>query len=248
MRDWWKSYFGEDFFQLHVDLFPEAHSRAEVGAMIELLGLPVGARILDVPCGWGRHTELFEQLGFEAFGADLSTDLLLKAEGTAQYTAADVRALPFAAASFDAAVNVFTSLGLFLDDGEDIAALKEIGRVLKPGGRFILESMHRDDVIRSYAARDAWKLPNGTEVRVRRRFNPVTGISYERLQWRRGQERGRKQHALKLRTAGEVDALLKAAGFSDLEYFGSWQGARLRHDSEHVIAVGRKPESSVKRT
>jgi hypothetical protein len=112
--------------------------------------------------------------------------------------------------------------------------------VLKPGGKLLLESMHRDDVIRGYLTRDQWTLPNGTKVRVRRRFDPVTGISHERLQWRRGVERGRKQHALRLRTATEIDALLKAAGYRDIIYYGDWNGARLRHDSEHVIAIATR--------
>src|SRR5690606_20067864 len=47
---WWRTYFDETFFHLHEDLFPEAESRREVGAIIDMLGLPADARILDVPC------------------------------------------------------------------------------------------------------------------------------------------------------------------------------------------------------
>ena len=244
-RGWWRSYFDDTFFQLHDALFQESLSRTEAGAMRELLALPVGARILDAPCGWGRHAELFAEAGCVAFGADLSLPLLARAprragpDGAPRYAAADLRALPFADASFDAVINVFTSLGLFLDDAEDVAALREARRVLRPGGAFLLESMHRDDVIAAYAERDGWLLPDGTEVRVRRRFDPVSGISHERLRWRRGADRGRKQHALRLRTATEIAALLAAAGFHDVAWFGDWQGRPLRYDSAHLIAVAR---------
>ena len=40
--------------------------------------------------------------------------------------------LPFPDASFDAALNLFTSLG-YLGDEQDTLALREIGRVLRPG-------------------------------------------------------------------------------------------------------------------
>jgi SAM-dependent methyltransferase len=238
---WWRTYFGDDFYQLHVDLFPEEVSRREVAGMIELLALPQDARILDVPCGWARHTTLLREAGFDAVGADLSWDLLRRADRSQRLplAAADIRALPFADAAFDAAVNVFTSLGLFLTDDEDVCALREIRRVLRPGGWFLLESMHRDEIIGAYAVRDRWILPDGTEVRVRRRFDPVRGISYERLRWRRGDDGGEKRHALRLRTATEIDALVRAAGFRDLQYFGDWDGSPLSHDSESLILVAR---------
>lgn len=238
--NWWRDYFGSDFFDLHVDLFPEALSRREVAGMLELMQITVGARILDVPCGWGRHAALFAEQGYDVVGADLSFDLLRRAGAGPRFVAADVRRQPFADASFDAVINVFTSLGLFLDDAEDLAALREAHRLLKDGGRFLLESMHRDDVVADYAERDRWRLPDGTEVRVRRRFDPVAGISYERLQWRKGGEGGRKQHALRLRTATEIDTLLRAAGFTDVEYFGDWDGRPFSHRDASLIAVAAK--------
>ena len=236
---WWRDYFGDDFFELHVDLFPEELSRREVGGMIELLQLPVGARVLDVPCGWGRHTALLAEQGCDVIGSDLSFDLLKRAPH-GRYIAADIRMQPLPDASFDAIINVFTSLGLFLDDAEDLRALREAHRLLTPGGRLLLESMHRDDVLAAYAERDRWQLPDGTQVRVRRRFDPIRGISYEKLRWRRGDAVGEKRHALRLRTASEVDSLIRAAGFDDVEYFGDWDGAPFTHRNSSLIAVATK--------
>lgn len=244
---WWRHYFDEAFFRLHEPLFPEEESRREAGAILELMGLPAGSRILDAPCGWGRHTVLFGEAGVHAFGADLSVPLLeraaraLTAVGSpVRLAAADLRALPFADGSFDGVANVFTSLGLFVDDAEDLRALREARRVLRPGGRFLLETMHRDDVVSAYAYRDRWTLPDGTEVRVRRRFDAVTGISYERLWWRRGEERGEKRHALRLRTATEVDGLLRAAGFTAMRYYGDWSGEPFSHESQTLIVVAER--------
>ena len=239
-NNWWRDYFGEDFFDLHVDLFPEELSRREVAGMLDLMQIPVGAQILDVPCGWGRHSILLSEQGYDVVGADLSYDLLRRAPEGPLYVAADVRSQPFPDASFDAVINVFTSLGLFLDDAEDLAALREAHRLLKPGGRFLLESMHRDDVIAAYADRDRWMLPDGTEVRVRRRFDPVRGVSHERLQWRKGDRTGKKQHALRLRTATEIAALLRTAGFLDISYYGDWDGRPFTHRDSSLIAVAVK--------
>jgi len=207
--------------------------------MLELLGLPYGARVLDVPCGWGRHSALLAESGLTAFGADLSPELLARAPEGFPRVAADLRELPFESASFDAVINVYTSLGLFLDDAEDLRALTEARRLLAPGGAFLLESMHRDEIMPQYVTRDAWTLPDGTHVRVRRRFDPVSGITYDAFRWQRDGETGRKAHALRLRTATEIAALLAAAGFLEVEWFGDWDLSPLRHDSPRVIAVAR---------
>ena len=83
-------------------------------------------------------------------------------------------------------------------------------------------------------------LADGTRVRVRRRFDPVTGISHERLQWKRGDATGSKSHALRLRTATEIDRLLVEAGFGPVEYCGDWNGSELERRSPRLIAVAHK--------
>ena len=69
---------------------------------------------------------------------------------------ADYRELPFPDERFDAALNLFTSLG-FYGDEEDVKALAEIGRVLRPGGRLVIEIMHRDRLVRGFHEQD-WRL------------------------------------------------------------------------------------------
>jgi ubiquinone/menaquinone biosynthesis C-methylase UbiE len=240
---WWRHHFDDAYYRLHAPLFSAQQSRTETAGIIALMGLPLGARLLDVPCGWGRHAALLAEAGLTVTGADLSFDMLARAPRSLPRVAADIRALPFAAAIFDGAFDVFTSFGLFGDDREDVRALAELRRVLVPGGVFLLETMHRDEVVAAYAQHDAWTLDDGTEITVRRRFDPVSGVSRERLTWQRGGESGEKRHALRLRTATEVAALLDTAGFGDVRWFGDWSGTRLSHRSPHLIAVARKPRS-----
>ncbi|HEU4643759.1 MAG TPA: class I SAM-dependent methyltransferase, partial [Gemmatimonadaceae bacterium] len=93
--------------------------------MIEVLGLPVGARILDVPCGQGRHAHLLAENGFDVTGLDYSAYLLARAKerGTGpslRYVRGDMRRLPPRwTGRFDALVNLFTSFGFFLDPADD---------------------------------------------------------------------------------------------------------------------------------
>jgi cyclopropane fatty-acyl-phospholipid synthase-like methyltransferase len=53
---------------------------AKVARLIDVFQLPVGARILDCPCGHGRHAHLFAESGFDVDGVDYSRDVLAAAE------------------------------------------------------------------------------------------------------------------------------------------------------------------------
>ena len=106
-----------------------------------------------MPCGFGRHCVPLARAGYRVTGVDRSGALLEEARRRAagerwpKFTQADYRDLPFKDESFDAALNLFTSLG-YLGDEEDTKVLAQIRRVLRPGGKLVLETMHRDRLIR----------------------------------------------------------------------------------------------------
>ena len=50
----------------------------------------------------------------------------------------------------------------------------------------------------------------------------------------------RQRHALRLRTATEVDGLLRAAGFTGMRYYGDWSGEPFTHESPTLIVVAER--------
>lgn len=89
----------------------------------------IKGEVLDVGCGTGIISELYPHL--DIMGADISRGMLKYHKGT--YVVAPAEDLPFNSNSFDAVV--CRSLLHHLPDCE--AGLKEIKRVLKPGGKFV---------------------------------------------------------------------------------------------------------------
>src|SRR5262249_58079316 len=95
--------------------------RREVARVMDVLGLPSGARILDVPCGQGRHAHLLAEAGVDVDGVDYSAELLARARrrGTGarlRYTQGDMRSLPPPwTGRFDAVLDPFPTLCFFAE-------------------------------------------------------------------------------------------------------------------------------------
>jgi len=93
------------------------------------------ANILDVGCGTGANLEMLSEFG-AAEGVDVSTEALsfCQARGLQQVKLGAAEALPYDDNSFDLATGLYVVE--HLDD--DLAGLKEMRRVLRPGGRALL--------------------------------------------------------------------------------------------------------------
>lgn len=97
--------------------------------------MPKGGRILDVGCGTGAVMVELQKLG-PCYGIDFSVHALeFSAKRSSEGLAlANAEEIPFASESFDAVV----SLDTIEHVKNDSAAIREIARVLKPGGVFIM--------------------------------------------------------------------------------------------------------------
>lgn len=176
-------------------------------------------------------------------GADRSQALLDEARRRAggarwpKLVQADYRELPFADASFDAALNLFSSLG-YLGDEQDQRALAEIGRVLRPDGRLVIETMHRDLILRGWAERD-WRLVGeGRLLLEQRTFDATTGIAQTTQTLIEGDgTRESRTFSLRCYSVTELLTMLERAGFADARCYGDLSGAPLDPDSRLVIVA-----------
>lgn len=120
-----------------------ANAYYERPAMLNLLGPITGRNILDIGCGSGSLTAEMLERGAAVTGIDTSIAMVELAEKRVGDEASLIQAdltdpLPFGNATFDDAV---ASLVLhYLEDWEP--ALREIRRVLRPGGRLFVSIDH----------------------------------------------------------------------------------------------------------
>lgn len=107
-----------------------------------------GGRLLNVGCGHGPDFVPFKN-GFELHGIDFSDEMLRLARKYAakhsfevELALADMRRLPYADGAFDYAIAV-ASYHHIKGHEEQRAALGELQRVLKPGGRAFITAWNR---------------------------------------------------------------------------------------------------------
>jgi SAM-dependent methyltransferase len=145
-RQWFDRFFDADYVALLRDTSPPSKTRREVDFVVRALRLPPGARILDVPCGYGRHAAALARRGFRVVGIDLSRAMIAEArrrwtEGPRlRFIQKDMRRLR-AAGEFDAVINMYTSFGYF-SARENVAVLRRLTGALRPGGLILID--HRD--------------------------------------------------------------------------------------------------------
>jgi len=113
--------------------------------------LPSGGRLLDLGCGTGRHLEHFARSGWRVTGVDLSEPMLqeaaVKLSGAkleARLYRADILDLSFLQpGSFDAAICMFSTLGMIREAELRQRAVCQAAKCLRPGGVFVAHVHNR---------------------------------------------------------------------------------------------------------
>jgi MPBQ/MSBQ methyltransferase len=195
------------------------HLYATLHAILrEVLAPPAraGRRALDAGCGTGFQTAILADLGYDAYGADISAGLLAVATRhvpAARFTLGDVDDLPYADATFDAVTCCGSTLSFVPAPGRAIA---EMARVLRPGGRLLLDCEHK------WSLDLAWMLASGLAGNVLGYdVSPAQVWSWLRRPARAGFVAPYPPYAaLRFFTLSEIDALLAAAGLSRRHVWG----------------------------
>jgi ubiquinone/menaquinone biosynthesis C-methylase UbiE len=241
----WDALFSD--FYLRAFAHDEADADAGVHAQsaARLSACPAGGDLLDVPCGYGRHAIPLARAGYRVTGVDRSPTLLAEARRRAgddkppELVEADYRELPFPDESFDAALNLFTSLG-FYGDEEDVKALTEIGRVLRPAARLVIETMHRDRLVHGFHEQDWQLVGEGRLLLEQRTFDAASGVAQttQTLIDKTG-ERDSRSFSVRVYTATELVAMLLRAGFAEAKCYGDLDGGPFDTRTRLVIVARR---------
>lgn len=245
-RPWYETFFEGLALDLWRAAFTPELTRAEVDFAERELALPPGARVLDVPCGSGRHSLELARRGYHVTGVDLSSGFMAEARSASkaaqlsnvQWLETDMRHLP-AGVAFDGALCLGNSFG-YLDHEGSLEFLAAVFRSLRPGGRFLLETgAAAECLLPNLEERTEYTLGEVTMQTVST-YSAWEGRLYGEDTFIRGDAREVKQSSQAIYTAAEIRRMLHSAGFVVKKMCGGTDGSEFRLGSRDLLLIAEK--------
>lgn len=241
-QEWFETFFRGVAVELWSRVLPPAVTEAEVAFLEQELAVPEGGRILDVPCGHGRHSIELAKRGYRVTGVDLSEDCLAAARKSApelDWCSGDMRSLELEAGAFDGAFCFGNSFG-YLDHEGAAAFLRRVAPALKPGAKFVIDTGTVAESIlpsliktRWHRADDIFMLSENRYVAQESRLD----IDYTFIQGGVVETRASSSYVV---TVAELRRLFRDAGFEVAAMHGSTAREPYQLGSPRMIIAARR--------
>lgn len=241
--------FGPDYARAYDAFYRSKDYTAEARFVCERLATVLGKgpwRILDLGCGTGLHDTLLVESGHDVTGADMSDDMLARAnqrlgalppaqQERLRFTQGDARRLR-TGETYDAVISLFHVMSYMAGDGDLEAALKTARAHLAPGGAFLFDFWYGPAVLADPPCpRERTTMQNG--VPIRRATTPHWEKAQDRVRIVFDVTEGdgetahqtREEHVMRYFFEPALRQALKDAGFQTLE-IGEWLTGAAPHD------------------
>jgi SAM-dependent methyltransferase len=243
---WFDGFFTElpnEFWRRAV---PAEMTAAEIDFVARHLGLAPGARVLDVPCGSGRHTLALAARGYRVTGVDLSTEAIAYARRAAAdaglpatFVQADMRDVPHDAA-FDAAVCLGNSFG-YLDLPGTRTFVAALAAAVRPGGGLVVDLPTAAEAILPGYRDDPREMRVGDiTVEATTEYDVARSRQLSHYRFVRGAEVVAATAVHHVRTVEQVTDLLDAAGFGDVALFDGPGGEPYALGASRLLLTARR--------
>lgn len=220
----------------------------EIGGIIKLLSLKRDSKILDCPCGYGRHSIGLTQEGMIVTGSDINSTHLKKALSDSKKEKVEIKFIKENMIGirykneFDAVINMFYSFGFFDTDKENEKVLKNFFKALKKGGKLL---MHTDVNIPriisgKYKEKETRILNNGKTLKIIDEYDLNTKRINGAWIIKNNAKESKKEYSVRVYTKEEFTTLCRKAGFSEVKAYSDWSGKPYSKNSEDMIIVATK--------
>jgi SAM-dependent methyltransferase len=214
---------------------------ADVDFLEKTFDAKPGARLLDVPCGNGRHSIELARRGYRVTGIDLSEEFLAAArsELDADWRSGDMRALELEASAFDGAFCFGNSFG-YLDHARVGSFLSALAGALKSGAKLVIETGMTAESILPTMVQKRWHRLGDLMILSENRYDPWESRLNIDYTFVRGDSIETRPTASYIFTAAELRRMLDAAGFNTLAFHGSVTGEPYQLGSPRLVIIAQR--------
>ncbi len=239
--EFWETYTNVMFSEERIE-----RTRGQVNALISLLNIKPNDAILDLCCGIGRHSLELARRGFKVTGVDRTQHYLEIARTQAEeeeldvnFIEADMREFQ-TESSYDVILSMFTSFGYFEDPQDQFRVLRCMYTSLKPGGRVLLDLLGKEKLARTFRERDWHRTEAGFKLEERRISRDWSWLESSWILITNEGKVNEWNVSHWIYSAAEMKKMLKSAGFSEHEVYGSLTGTPYDHEANRLVIIGRK--------
>jgi SAM-dependent methyltransferase len=243
--NWWENFFhgiALDFWRAAIT---DEQTHAEADFINNQLRLPIGAKVLDVPCGNGRLALELGAFGFELTGVDIAVEFLDEAKRNSDargvgidWRNIEMRAMPWAN-EFDGAICFGNSFG-YLDDEENADFLRALARTLKPGARFILDAPAIAECLLPHFLEKRTIVLGDVTATIDSRYDHEQSRIFPSFTFMRDGVEDKRSSSQRIYTYKELVELLSASGLRPLAAYGSLTEEPFKLGAHRLLLISEK--------
>lgn len=226
-------------------------TKRQVDFVIKTLKLAGNERILDLACGFGRHSLELARRGFEVVGVDITPEYVAyaseradKEKLNAEFQCADIRELNFQN-EFDVVLNMADgAIGYLENDTENRKIFEVISAALKPGGQHFMDIMNGDYARTHFPCKQWDSGDKGLTLSQFEWDDASKTLIYGQKDYRFGDVLSKPEflegNPIRLYTLNEISSDFAALGMQVKQSFADFSGKNLTENNIQMIVCSEK--------
>jgi ubiquinone/menaquinone biosynthesis C-methylase UbiE len=240
-QEWFESWFNSPYYHILYKNRDENEAEFFIKNLTLKINLNQGDKVLDIACGKGRHSIIFNKLGFNVNGIDISTESIKQAQNNAnetlQFYVHDMRKL-FRVNYYNLAVNLFSSFGYFKTEKEHQQAINNMYKSLKPGGFLVIDFLNAYKVINTLVPAEE-KTINNIQFKIERKF--FKGNIIKSIEVTNGDKKYNFAESVKAFKFKDFETFLKRSGLQVVNIYGDYALNNFNEsESDRLIIFAQK--------
>jgi D-alanine-D-alanine ligase len=244
--DWYVQLFDERYYLIDCIRKSLTKTKGEVEGILRLSGMKPPGPVLDLACGYGRHSILLAERNFTVHGMDLSRSLLSiskknakKAGVQLRFEEGDLKLWDYPNSQYRLVLLLDTTFGYFPQDRENFSIICGAFKALTPGGIFILEQINPASPLSKRRMDEEIFLQNSFKFRKYSSFLEPSRLWLGYYEYTNSISKTCLPFKIRIYNVQSLIEMLGTAGFykNDILVFGDWSGGRFVADESPFTIV-----------